>query len=81
MTTGSSVITSSIPCKPFARGSGNSTCLAQAHPEWLGIFSNNRHIAEEDWAGFEEPFLVDLETDPGETKSVAGQHPEVVAQL
>lgn len=52
-----------------------------AHPEWLGIFSNNRHIAEEDWAGFEEPFLVDLETDPGETKSVAGQHPEVVAQL
>jgi arylsulfatase len=52
-----------------------------ANPPWLGHFSRNPHIAAEDWAGFEEPFLVDLEADPGETKSVAAEHPEVVAQL
>ena len=52
-----------------------------ANPPWLGIFSNNRHIAEADWTGFEEPFLVDLEADPGETRSVAEQHPGVVVHL
>jgi len=52
-----------------------------ANPPWLGHFSRNPHIAAEDWAGFEEPFLVDLEADPGETKSAAAEHPEVVAQL
>ncbi len=49
-----------------------------ANPPWLGIFSNNRHIAPSDWIAIEEPFLVDLELDPGETRSVADAHPEVV---
>ncbi len=52
-----------------------------AEPEWLGKFRRNNHIAAEDWAGFEEDFLVDLEADPGETRSVAAEHPEVVEQL
>jgi arylsulfatase len=44
-------------------------------------FSNNRHIAPADRVGFDEPFLVDLENDMGETTNVAGQHPEVVERL
>ncbi len=28
-----------------------------------------------------EPQLYDLETDPGETHNVAGEHPELVARL
>lgn len=52
-----------------------------ARPPWLGRFSRNGHIAPEDWAGFEEPFLVDLENDPGEAESVANENPEVVARL
>jgi hypothetical protein len=52
-----------------------------ANPPWLGPFSKNRHIAPEDWAGFDEPFLVDLEADPGETRCVAAEHPKVVERL
>ncbi len=52
-----------------------------ANPSWLGQFANNRHIANADWQGFAEPFLVNLEADPSETRSVAKQHPEVVARL
>ena len=52
-----------------------------AKPEWLGRFGNNGHIAREDWTGFNEPFLVDLEADPGETRSVAPLHPNVVKKL
>ncbi|MEM1294940.1 MAG: sulfatase [Verrucomicrobiota bacterium] len=52
-----------------------------AAPPWLGRFAKNNHIAASDWAGFAEPFLVDLEADPGETKSVAKDHPAVVADL
>ena len=52
-----------------------------AQPEWLGQFGKNGHIAEKDWAGFKEPFLVDLQADPGETRSVAAEHPGVVKRL
>lgn len=52
-----------------------------ARPEWLGKFSGNPHIAPVDWAGFDEPFLVDLEADPGETRSLAAENPEVLARL
>ncbi len=52
-----------------------------AKPPWLGRFANNGHIAPEDWQGFEEPFLVDLEADPGETTNVAAQNPDVVKHL
>jgi arylsulfatase A-like enzyme len=52
-----------------------------AKPAWLGPFAGNRHIAPGDWAGIEEPFLVDLNADPGETKSVAAQHPRVLTHM
>jgi arylsulfatase A-like enzyme len=52
-----------------------------ANPPWLGNFSKNNHIAPADWIAIEEPFLVDLEADPGETSSVAAAHPEVVERL
>ena len=52
-----------------------------AIPDWLGGFSRNRHISPADWIGFKEPFLVDLEADPGETTSIASDHPEVVKNL
>ncbi len=44
-------------------------------------FSDNRHIAPADRVGFDEPFLVDLENDLGETTNVAHQHPDVVERL
>ncbi len=44
-------------------------------------FVPNRHIAPADRVGFESPFLVDLDADPGEKTSVADQHPEVVKSL
>ncbi|MCA9141646.1 MAG: sulfatase [Planctomycetaceae bacterium] len=44
-------------------------------------FSKNTHIAVADRIGFDEPFLVDLNTDIGETTNVADQHPEVVRRL
>ena len=40
-----------------------------------------RHIGPEDRVGFDEPFLVDLETDLAESKSVADDNPEVVKRL
>ncbi len=52
-----------------------------ANPPWLGSFSKNPHIAPSDWIALEEPFLVDLEADPGETTSVTAEHPEVVERL
>lgn len=52
-----------------------------ANPPWLGRFSRNGHIAPSDWIELKEPFLVDLETDPGETKSVAAENPAIVKQL
>lgn len=51
------------------------------NPPWLGPFSRNNHIAAADWQGFAEPFLVNLESDPGETRSVAGENPEVLESL
>jgi len=52
-----------------------------ANPPWLGNFSRNNHIAPADWAGFDAPFLVDLDADPGETISVSAENPEVVSRL
>ena len=47
----------------------------------MAPFTKNRHIAAADWIGFEEPFLVDLERDIGETRNVAPRHPPVVKRL
>ncbi len=44
-------------------------------------FSKNTHIAATDRVGFDSPFLVDLNTDVGETTNVAQQHPDVVRRL
>lgn len=44
-------------------------------------FSRNGHIAPADRIGFAKPFLVDLDTDIGETSDVSKQHPDVVKLL
>ncbi|MEZ6128789.1 MAG: sulfatase [Planctomycetaceae bacterium] len=44
-------------------------------------FSRNNHIAVADRIGFDTPFLVDLESDLGETTNVAHQNPEIVSHL
>lgn len=44
-------------------------------------FSRNNHIAPADRIGFDKPFLVDLQTDIGETTDVSGMHQEVVQRL
>ena len=44
-------------------------------------FLVNSHIAPSDRIGFDQPFLVDLESDIGETTNVAATNPEVVHQL
>ncbi|MEM1069561.1 MAG: sulfatase [Planctomycetota bacterium] len=44
-------------------------------------FSRNTHIAAADRVGFEKPFLVDLNSDIGETTDVSAQHPQVVEHL
>ncbi|MFT5467696.1 MAG: arylsulfatase A-like enzyme [Verrucomicrobiales bacterium] len=53
----------------------------EAEPKGAAPFSKNAHIAPVDRIGFDEPFLIDLETDLGETTNVAAAHPEVVQQL
>ena len=53
----------------------------EAHPVGAAPFSKNRHIAPADDVGFEEPFLVDLDADLGETTNVATAHPDVVERL
>lgn len=50
-------------------------------PVGAAPFGRNNHIAPADRVGFEQPFLVDLDSDIGETTNVAGQHPEVVERL
>ena len=52
-----------------------------AQPAGAAPFSINRHIAPVDRIGFDEPFLVDLDEDIGETTNVARQNPEVVKRL
>ncbi|MFT5497810.1 MAG: arylsulfatase A-like enzyme, partial [Kiritimatiellia bacterium] len=44
-------------------------------------FQKNTHIAPSDRIGFDQPFLIDLDADIGETTNVASAHPEVVEQL
>ena len=51
------------------------------HPEWLGRFARNSHIHPRDDDEIAEPFLVNLQTDIGETTNVAEAHPQVVQQL
>ena len=50
-------------------------------PVGAAPFSDNRHIGPADRVGFDQPFLVDLEHDLGETTNVAKQHPDVTERL
>jgi arylsulfatase A-like enzyme len=50
-------------------------------PVGAAPFSDNRHIGPTDRVGFDQPFLVDLEHDLGETTNVAKQHPDVTERL
>lgn len=47
----------------------------------LGPFTKNNHIAPADRIAFKEPFLVDLENDPGETTNISEANPEVVKNM
>lgn len=53
----------------------------EKEPIGVAPFSRNTHIAPEDRVGFEEPFLVDLENDLGETTNLAAENPQVVEKL
>ena len=53
----------------------------EKEPVGAAPFSRNVHIAPVDQIGFENPFLVDLENDVGETTDVSEQHPQVVQRL
>ncbi|MGB7348053.1 MAG: sulfatase [Pirellulaceae bacterium] len=53
----------------------------EKEPIGAAPFSKNNHIAPADRIGFDEPFLIDLEADLGETTNVAGQNSEVVDRL
>lgn len=50
-------------------------------PAAVAPFSRNNHIGPADRLGFEQPFLVDLQNDLGETTDVSAQHPDVVNRL
>jgi arylsulfatase len=47
----------------------------------LTPFVTNNHIAPADREGFDQPFLVDLDADLGETTNAAVAHPDVVERL
>lgn len=53
----------------------------EKEPVGAAPFRRNTHIAPEDRIGFDEPFLVDLNADLGETTNVADNHPDVLKAL
>ena len=53
----------------------------ETEPVGAAPFSRNSHIAPADRIGFDEPFLVDLEKDLGETTNVAEENPQVAERL
>ncbi len=53
----------------------------EKEPIGAAPFGRNTHIAPKDRIGFEEPFLVDLENDLGETTNLAAENPQVVDRL
>lgn len=55
--------------------------MREKEPVGAAPFSRNTHIAPADRIGIDEPFLVDLNNDLGETTNVADQNPEVVERL
>ena len=55
--------------------------VRSSEPIGAAPFSKNQHIGPADRVGFDQPFLVDLENDLGETTNVAEEHPMVVERL
>ena len=55
--------------------------VREKEPVGAAPFSKNVHIALRDRVGFDEPFLVNLVEDIGETTNVASQNPDVVKRL
>jgi arylsulfatase len=53
----------------------------EKEPLGAAPFSRNVHIAPADRVGFKKPFLVNLDTDIGETTDVSAAHPQVVEKL
>lgn len=53
----------------------------EKEPIGAAPFSFNTHIGPADRVGFDEPFLVDLKNDLGESTNVAAEHPDVVKRL
>lgn len=53
----------------------------EKEPIGAAPFSRNTHIAPVDRVSFEQPFLIDLLKDIGETTNVADQNPQVVQRL
>ncbi|MGI9473991.1 MAG: sulfatase family protein [Rubripirellula sp.] len=53
----------------------------ESEPLGAAPFSKNAHIASVDRIGFDAPFLVDLDRDPGETSNVANDHPDITSRL
>ncbi|WP_436717898.1 sulfatase family protein [Roseiconus lacunae] len=53
----------------------------EKEPIGAAPFGRNTHIAPMDRIGFDEPFLVDLENDLGETMNLAAENPQVVERL
>lgn len=53
----------------------------EKEPIGAAPFHRNNHIAPADRIGFPQPFLVDLDSDIGETTNVANDHPQVTKQL
>lgn len=53
----------------------------EKEPVGAAPFSVNRHIAPVDRIGFIQPFLVNLETDIGETIDLSSEHPNIVQNL
>jgi arylsulfatase A-like enzyme len=53
----------------------------EKEPAHVAPFSRNTHIAPKDRIGFDEPFLVNLKNDLGETTNVAAENPQVVERL
>lgn len=53
----------------------------EKEPIGAAPFSRNIHIAPADRVAFPEPYLVDLNSDPGETTNVAARNPRIVERL
>ncbi|MEZ6195613.1 MAG: sulfatase [Planctomycetota bacterium] len=73
------------PAPPvFYGGPGRSAIQAVRRDRWkLHLKTNSQTGSDHGWPGVsrEKPLLFDLDVDPGETRSVAAEHPDLVREL